>query len=172
MCLECAFGRTLVVAGIIVAVIVIIWIIKLFMRSGESFADRFNEPAGYFATGGGYWLDDVRDIRPTSTGLIYGGKGGNNDFIGGCGCSSSAGNALKCSGCALGVTGMKTPYIANNSSVLDYKDFGAEYNVMDNAVGKGRAYLSMTDYMPEGTNLFFDGDMYVPPYSQYEPPLF
>lgn len=122
----------------------------------ERFADRFNEPAGYFATGGGDFLDDVAD---DDSKRIFGGKGGSNDFTGGC-------------GCALGVTGMKTPYIANNASVLDYKKFGAEPNVMNNAVGSDRAYLSMTDYMPEGTNLFFDGDLYVPQYSYYSPPIY
>jgi hypothetical protein len=100
--------------------------------------------------------DYVTDDDPKR---IFGGKGGDNEFTAGC-------------GCALGVTGMKTPYVANNASVLDYKAFGAEPNVMNNSVGKGRAYLSMTDYMPEGTNMFFEGDMYVPPYSYYSPPLF
>lgn len=167
MCLECAFGRSMIIAGIIVAVLIIVYIMRQ-RAIGEGFADRFNEPAGYFATGGGVFMDDVPIIRKSpnlETGLIYGGKDGNNDFIGGCGCGIGR-------GCALGVTGMKTPYIANNSSILDYNDFGAEYNVMNNSVGKGRAYLSPTNYMPEGTNLFFDGDLYVPPYSQYEPPLF
>lgn len=166
MCLECAFGKTMIIAGVIVAVLIIIYFAKYFASqppSADGFADRFNEPAGYFAAGGGVFMDD---IVPDDTKLIYGGKGGNNDFIGGCGCLLGKGKP------ALGITGMKTPYIANNSSVLDYKDFGAEYNVMNNSVGKGRAYLSPTNYMPEGTNLFFDGDMYVPPYSQYEPPLF
>lgn len=135
----------------------------------EGFADRFNEPAGYFATSGGTFMDDVSAcggalscgdyIPEDDTKRIFGGKGGDNEFTSGC-------------GCALGVTGMKTPYVANNAYVLDYKAFGAEPNVMNNSVGKGRAYLSMTDYMPEGTNLFFEGDMYVPPYSYYSPPLF
>ena len=122
----------------------------------EGFADRFNEPAGYFATSGGTFIEDVPE---DDTKRIFGGKGGDNEFTAGC-------------DCALGVTGMKTPYVANNASVLDYKAFGAEPDVMNNSVGKGRAYLSMTDYMPEGTNLFFEGDMYVPPYSYYSPPLF
>lgn len=135
----------------------------------EGFADRFNEPAGYFATSGGTFMDDVSacggalscgdNIPEDDPKRIFGGKGGDNEFTSGC-------------GCALGVTGMKTPYVANNASVLDYKAFGAEPDVMNNSVGKGRAYLSMTDYMPEGTNLFFEGDMYVPPYSYYSPPLF
>ena len=133
---------------------------------GEGFADRFNEPAGYFATSGGDWMDDV---VPDDSKRIFGGKEGNNEFAGGCGCRTTSTNGC---GCALGVTGMKTPYVADNSSVFDFAAFGAEYNVMNNSVGKGNAYLSPTDYMPEGTNLFFEGDLYVPPYSDYSPPLF
>lgn len=154
-----------------VAIILIMLLVIYVMKSKpgqDGFADNVGAPIGEFGTGGGVYLDDIRGATDT----IWGGKAGANEFEGGC-CTLGAGGCAKC---ALSVNESGNTVsginVADNGSKLDYYDHGYEPNTMANAVGNDRAYLSPAPYMSSGTNLVPAGDPYMPPYSDYNPPLF
>ena len=66
-----------------VAIILIILLVLYVVQNKpvqDGFADRVGAPIGEFASGGGIYLDDVRNATDT----IWGGKAGANEFEGGC----------------------------------------------------------------------------------------